>query len=336
MVTGVDGIQVRAKALFRDALVWDAHAGFETNPGMELERLSIWRDAGVDFLSVNVGYDVWPWERTVKSLAFARSWVFASEHYALVGSSAEIAQANAAGRMAIAFDLEGMNALDGSVDMVHLYHSLGVRQMLFAYNRNNLAGGGCHDDDIGLTAFGGRVIDAMNDVGMVIDCSHTGYRTTMDAMARSRAPVVFSHSNPHALWAHERNIVDEQARACADTGGVVGINGINAFLGADDTRTTTLANHIEYLLALLGAEHVGVGLDYFFEPDEASGFNEVMANQAEYWPPDQYPGGEVRAAQPCQLYELTETLLRRNHSDATVKAILGGNFKRVADQVWGS
>lgn len=157
-----------------------------------------------------------------------------------------------------------------------------------------------------------------------------------DAMARSRAPVVFSHSNPRALWAHERNIADEQARACALTGGVVGINGISAFLGADDTRTTTLADHTEYLLDLLGADHVGLGLDYFFEPDEESGFNEVMANQAEYWPPDQYPGGEVRAAQPCQLYDLTEILLRRNHTDVTVKAILGGNFKRVADQVWGS
>jgi membrane dipeptidase len=161
-VTCDDNIQARAQDLFRDALVWDAHAGFETNPGMDLERLSTWRDAGVDFLSVNVGYDVWPWERTVKSLAFARRWVLASQHYELVGSSSEIARANAAGRMAIAFDLEGMNALDGSIDMVYFYHSLGVRQMLFAYNRNNLAGGGCHDDDSGLTAFGGAVIDAMN------------------------------------------------------------------------------------------------------------------------------------------------------------------------------
>jgi membrane dipeptidase len=129
--------------------------------------------------------------------------------------------------------------------------------------------------------------------------------------------------------------VDEQARACANGGGVVGVNGINAFLGAGDPNTATVADHIEYLLDLLGADHVGVGLDYFFEPDEESGFNEVMANQAEYWPPDQYPGGEVRAAQPCQFYELAESLLRRNHSDATVKGVLGGNFKRVADQVWG-
>ena len=260
-----DGIHARAKALFHEALVWDAHAGFETNPGMNLERLAIWRDAGVGFLSVNVGYDVWPWERTVKALAFARGWVLASDHYTLAGTVTEVQGANAAGRMAIAFDLEGMSALDGCVDMVGLYHSLGVRQMLFAYNRNNLAGGGCHDDDAGLTVFGCSVIDAMNNVGMLIDCSHTGYRTTMEAMSRTRAPVVFSHSNPRALWDHERNILDEQARACAHTGGVVGVNGINAFLGADDTTTSTLADHIEYLLDLLGAAHVGIGLDYFFE-----------------------------------------------------------------------
>ena len=132
--------------------------------------------------------------------------------------------------MAVTFDLEGMNALDGSVDMVSLYYALGVRQMLVAYNRNNQAGGGCHDTDAGLTAFGRAVISEMNRVGMLIDCSHCSYRTSMEAMELSRAPVIFSHSNARALHDHERNIRDEQARACAATGGVIGIVGLDAFL----------------------------------------------------------------------------------------------------------
>jgi membrane dipeptidase len=330
-----DVFATQARSLFEQTLVWDAHAGFETNPGMDLSRLAIWKNAGVGFLSVNVGYDVWPWERSMKSLAFARRWILASTDYALALSAAQVQQANAEGRMAVAFDLEGMNALDGCVDMVRVYHALGVRQMLFAYNRNNLAGGGCHDDDKGLSDFGAAVIDEMNDVGMLIDCSHTGYRTTMEAMARSRAPVVFSHSNPRSLWDHQRNILDEQALACASGGGVVGVNGINAFLGADDTRTETLADHVDYLLDLIGDKSVGLGLDFFFDPDEEAGFNTTMASAAQFWPADQYPQQKLRCAEPQQLLELTEVLLRRNHAPATVKAVLGGNFMRVAAQVWG-
>ncbi|MEM7253179.1 MAG: membrane dipeptidase [Pseudomonadota bacterium] len=324
----------RARSLFDSCLVWDAHAGFETPPGMDLGCLTEWKQAGVGFLSVNVGYDVWRWERCVESLAVARRWILASEDYALVGSVEEIRRANQRGQMAVAFDIEGMNALNGSVDMVHLYHALGVRQMLFAYNRNNLAGGGCHDDDCGLTAFGRQVVDAMNALGMLVDCSHTGYRTTMDVMAYSDRPVIFSHSNPRALSNHERNIRDDQALACAQTGGVVGVNGIDCFLGGG-IDTARLADHVVYWLDLVGSDHVGIGLDYFGPPGEEDGFTDTLAGNAEFWPPDQYPGGEVDCARPSQLLELAECLLARQCDEETIRAVLGGNFRRVAQAVWG-
>ena len=324
-----------ARRICDDALVWDAHAGFESSPDVDLSHLSQWKDAGVDYLSVNVGYDVVDWRVTIKTLAAFRRWVSASNDYELVGTVGEIGAAKATGRMAIAFDLEGMNALDGSVDMVRLYHDLGVRQMLFAYNRNNLAGGGCHDEDIGLTEFGRTVVAEMNEVGMLVDCSHCGYRTTLEAMEHSSAPVVFSHSNPRALRDHQRNIADEQARACAATGGVVGVNGIGAFLGNDDISTSTLADHVDYLLDLLGAEHVGIGLDYFFETDSGPDINASLAANAHFWPSSQYPGGAVRCAAPAQIVELTEELLRRQRPESDVRAILGGNFLRVAETVWG-
>ena len=268
-------------------------------------------------------------------LAAFRRWLDASQDYALAGAAEELRAARAAGRMAVAFDLEGMNALDGSLDMLHLFHSLGVRQILFAYNRNNAAGGGCHDEDGGLTDFGRAVVREMNALGMLIDCSHCGYRTTMEAMERSCAPVVFSHSNPRALRDHERNIRDEQARACAATGGVVGVNGIGLFLGEDDVRTITLADHVEYLLDLVGPDHVGIGLDYFFDAEVDASFQEALAGNEDYWPRDRYPGGAVRCAAPSQLPELAAELLRRGRSEADVRAVLGANFLRVAEQVWG-
>ena len=315
--------------------MWDAHAGFESWPTTHLGNLALWRDAGVDFLSVNVGYDVQRWTDTIRVLAAFRRWFEAAEEFAVVGSASEARAARAAGRMAVAFDLEGMNALDGSLDLLHLVHSLGVRQILFAYNRNNAAGGGCHDEDTGLTNFGRAAVREMNALGILVDCSHCGYRTTMEAMELSRAPVVFSHSNPRSLRDHERNIRDEQALACAATGGVVGVNGIGLFLGEDDIRTSTIADHVEYLLDLVGPDHVGIGLDYFFEADVDASFQDALAGNEDYWPRDQYPGGEIRCAAPSQLRELTALLLARGRSEAEVRAVLGGNFLRVASEVWG-
>src|SRR5262249_16675032 len=141
-----------------------------------------------------------------------------ADRFALVRVADDIPAAKQAGKLAIGFDLEGMNALDGEAYMVSLFYRLGVRQMLFADNLNHLAGGGCHDADQGLTIFGRRMIEEMNRVGMLVDCSHTGYRTTMEvleAMQSARVPAIFSHSNPKALHKHGRNILDEQIRACA-------------------------------------------------------------------------------------------------------------------------
>ena len=150
--------------------------------------------------------------------------------------------------------------------------------MLFAYNLNNEAGGGCHDTDVGLTSFGRAVIRAMNNIGILIDCSHTGYRTTMEAMEASSHPVVFSHSNARTLCDHERNIKDDQALACAAGGGVVGVNGIGIFLGEDDIRTPALIQHIQYYVDLLGIEHVGIGLDYFCKMGCAADLNDTLIN----------------------------------------------------------
>ena len=318
-------------------LLWDAHAGFESWPHTDLNCLQQWRTAGVGYLSLNVGYDVQPWHNTLAVLAAYRRWIGASDHYELTGTVGEVRAAHAAGRMAVAFDLEGMTALNGSLDLLHLYHELGVRQIAIAYNRNNAAGGGCHDTDDGLTPFGRQAVREMQALGMLVDCSHTGYRTSMEVMALASRPVIFSHSNPRALRDHERNILDEQARACAATGGVVGVNGIGLFLGEDDIRTTRMADHVDYYLDLVGPEHVGLGLDYFppTTSDNDEGFNAVLAENADYWPPTQYPGGEVRCAHPNQLRPLAHELFARGHAASTVMQVLGENFARVAEDTWG-
>ena len=320
---------------FRPAYIWDAHSGFEAWPHTDLGQLRLWRDAGVDFISVNVGYDLQEMGDTVRALAAFRRYLHDSDEFTLVANIDELDAAKTSGTTAVAFDLEGINVANQSLDMLRLYYELGVRQAALAYNRNSDAGGGCHDDDGGLTPFGRDAIRLMNELGMVVDCSHCGHRTTMEAIELSSAPVVFSHSNPRALVDHERNILDDQALACAASGGVVGVNGISLFLGDAAVSTATMVQHASYWINLLGAEHVGIGLDYFFEADDSGEhFSDVLAANAHYWPADQYPGGEVRCAEPRQLGELARGLLESGLNEVDVNNVMGGNFQRLARAVW--
>nr|WP_302054137.1 membrane dipeptidase [Sphingomonas tagetis] len=305
------------------------------DPRADLANLSIWRNAGVDFLSVNIGFDLMPWQDTVATIASFRHWLRRHEdEYLLVGRVEDLALARETGRMAVAFDLEGMAALDGRIEMVEFYHALGVRQMLFAYNRDNAAGGGCHADDTGLTPFGLAVIDEMNRVGITVDVSHCSYRTSMEAMARSSAPVIFSHSNPRAVHDHQRNIVDEQILACAATGGVIGAVGVTLFIGSEGPDIKRFADHIDYLIDLAGPDHVGLGLDYGF-PVDAGDLGELVANNPQFWPADQgYFDFHPEFVSPAQLADLIEEMLLRGYDDSVVRGVLGGNFLRVAQACW--
>lgn len=322
--------------LFQRSLVWDAHSGFMPVPEADLANLKLWREAGVDYLSINVGFDLQPWHQVIRTLAAFRHYLLAHpEDFLLVERASEIAPAKASGRMVVSFDLEGANALDGRLEMVELYHRLGVRQMLLAYNRGNLASGGCHDTDSGLTAFGRQVVDEMNQVGMVLDVTHCSRKSSLEAMERSTKPVVFSHSNTRAVHPHGRNIDDDQIRACARTGGVIGVMGISLMIGDPAVGTERMADHIDHLIQVAGEDHVGIGLDYGFSVDFA-GIEEILAKNPEYWPKSEGYGVEkIAYAQPRQILELAEVMARRGYAAGTIAKVLGGNFHRVAMDVWG-
>lgn len=324
-----------AGAFYKSALVWDSHSGFMPDRGADLNNLDIWRRAGVDYLSIDVGFDVLTWQDAVCTIAKFRHWIGQnSDRFTLVTNVHQIRQAKRDGKLAITFDIEGANALDGRIEMVEFYHQLGVRQMLFAYNLNNIAGGGCHDDDHGLQPFGRQMIDEMNRLGMFVDVSHCGYTTTMDVFNYSDRPVIFSHANPRALCDHERNITDEQIRACAATGGLIGIAGVKRFMG-NDSSSENVANYICYLVDMVGAQHVGIGLDYAFEVDVPAAKN-IISRYPEYWPISQgYTNIESSGyVAPKQVLDITEILLRRGLSEWDVRCVLGENFMRLASDIW--
>lgn len=327
-----------AAALYDDALVWDEHGGFEMHPGKPLRpMLEPWHAAGVDCLSISVGFDVQAPETVLQTIAWVRRRLAVDAPFArLAGTVEEVDRARADGQLAVFFDIEGMNVLGGRAEMVGLLYDLGVRHMNFAYNLNNLAGSGCHDADTGLTDFGRAAIDEMNRVGMVVDCSHSGYRTTMEAMERSAAPVIFSHSNPRALHDHDRNISDDQIRACAATGGVVGINGISLFLGVPTSTAAEVARHVAYVAELTSTDHVGICLDDAPEFKDAEAYDVIAAipRAAEYWPAAAGYAPGINCLGVRHLPEVAAELARVGFDEADLRKILGLNFRRVAADVW--
>ena len=326
-------LSASTRELFDGTLVWDDHGcmPLRADDDRFLPQLERYKQAGVDVVSLNVGFDVIPWENTILVLSHFRHWVHRhSDKYLLIESIDDIDRAHKEDKLGVMFDLEGGCALNDQLSMIELYYDVGVRWMLFAYNLNNTLGGGCQDDDQGLTDFGRQVLDEMARVGMVTCCSHIGHRTTMEIIEQSTNPVIFSHSNPKSVWDHERNIRDEAIKACAEIGGVIAINGIGHFLGHNDDRTETIVRHIDYVAQLVGTDHVGLGLDYVFDQQELDDF---LKNNPETFPQDKYHE-DIKMVRPEQIPEIADTLLKLGYGESDLKKILGENHLRIARQVW--
>ncbi|MFV1988875.1 MAG: dipeptidase [Gemmatimonadota bacterium] len=315
-------------------IVWDNHACMPLDPDDTtfLPQLQRYRDSGVDVVSLNVGFDALGAELAPQMLATMRSWLAErADAYALATSVASIEAAGHEGKLAVCFDLEGGTALDGRLDRVQRFYDLGVRWMLIAYNRNNALGGGCQDEDGGLTEFGRKVVAEMARVGMVTCCSHTGERTSYDVIEAASNPVILSHSNPRALVDHPRNVSDDLMRAVAATGGVVGIVGNGIFLGDNDISTGAVVRHIDYAVQLIGPDHVGLGLDYVFDLSE---LEKYVKSQAETFPARFGYDREFLFVEPEQTPMIAERLVELGYSQDAVASILGGNWMRVARRVW--
>jgi len=260
-----------------------------------------------------------------------------------VTEAGDFRRAKEAGKLGILFHFQNSLPLEQSVELVDVYHALGVRVIQLTYNARNFVGDGCLEpNDAGLSAFGARLIKAMNRAGIAVDCSHTGIRTTLDAMDLSERPVVFSHNLAKGVCESPRNLSDEQIRRAAETGGVIGINGFPPFV-AKKTRPTLddLLKHVDYIAELAGIDHVGLGIDFEYIDESMQ-----AASQAHYdyfvktgqWDPKDYPPPPYYYPQgledPRSFPNLTKALLERGYNEAECKKVLGGNFMRVYSQIW--
>jgi len=327
-----------AEPLHQTALVWDQTFPATPTCGSwtaHLHALERMRASGYDAVSITVGSDPDDAMDALRRIAQWRRFVARNpDRYLLLTRAEHAEQAQATGRLALGFHFQGTTPFGRDLGLIEAFYALGVRHALMAYNQKNHVGDGCHErTDAGLSRFGQDLVAEMQRVGMLVDVTHTGRRTAMDVFEVARAPVIFSHSNSRALTDHERNIDDEMARACAGTGGVVGVNGIGIFLGEMAASTQALFAHLDHWVQLLGPRHVGIGLD---SVSEISALARSVEDQGAKYPDGQgYDRTDVmKVSTPEQIPELSERMLQAGYAEADIALILGGNWLRLAREVW--
>lgn len=315
-------------------LLWDQHTCLPLRDGTDVAPLTRYQHHGGAVLSVNAGYSPQRFADTMALLRHFRSAIDAHPDLTVAAGLGDVETITRAGGIAVVFDLEDSNPLDDDLDNLAVLVEQGVRTLLPTYNHANRAGHGCLDaTDGGLTGWGRAMVAEMNAVGMVPDGSHCSARTGLDLCQVSTGPVVYSHSCMRAVWDHPRNITDDQARACAATGGVVGITGVGIFLGPNTPTLDAMARHLEYAVELVGIAHVGVSTDYSFDPTELT--DEIAANPQLF--DDSYTRwGPIQWMPPETWLGLRAYLSARGWAEADIGAVLGGNFHRVAGQSWRS
>ncbi len=248
--------------------------------------------------------------------AFHRQVESFSDRLCLVRTAEDIEQAVVDGKVAGILALEGAEPLDGEIELLGAFYRLGVRWLGLTWNYRNAAADGVAESNSGggLTAFGVELVRACAEMGIVVDVSHLSPAGVEHVLREAKGPVVASHSNARALCDHRRNLTDDQARAIANTGGVIGVTFVPSFLSRHPAEVSIdhVLDHIEYFVGLVGVEHVGIGSDF---------------------------DGLMGASPPRGLEDAThypsvrEGLLRRGFSAEDVAAIMGGNWMRVLREV---
>ena len=276
-----------------------------------------------------------------EALEFISAWSgFAgrnSDVFSLVGVASDLDHAKSKHKIAVIMGLQNAEQFREAKD-VKAFYQLGLRCAQLTYNSQNLIGSGSTERiDGGISDYGIEVIKTMNEVGMLIDVSHSGDKTTLDAIELSPRPIAFTHSNCRALNNHPRLKTDEAIQKLARKGGVMGITGVRNFVkDREPTTVEDVVDHIDHVVKLVGIEHVGIGTD-----SDLMGYDHMQ--------PDQY--AKLKAAykasyafrdkidtdgfnHPKKIYDLTDALIRRGYSDSNIQAVLGGNFRRLLGESW--
>ena len=298
------------------------------------------KDSGIDIIHPAIGLDgTNAYETALKFFAAWNAFIANHDAYFIrIDSAADLDRVKRSGKLGVILGLQNSGHFRTAAD-VDYFRGLGQRVSQLTYNSRNLIGNGATERrDDGISDFGVAIIERMNKVGMAVDVSHCGDRTTLDAFEISKKPVLITHSNCRALVpGHPRVKTDEAIKKVGVSGGVMGITGVRMFVKVDEPTTIEyVLNHFDHVRKLIGPEHLGVGSDidlYGYDKMPAELNTQLRAG---------YKGSyafrekiDVEGLDhPKRMFDLTEGLIRRKYSNADIEGILGGNFKRVLSQIW--
>jgi membrane dipeptidase len=283
------------------------------------------RDSGIDVFHPAVAFEV------AQPYATTRAWFdkwnrLIDQHpnwFVRVNGYADLTRAKADKKIGIILGMQDANHLR-DLDDLNAFYKAGQRLTQLTYNSENRLGAGCKAaNDRGLSAFGHAVLARMNALGMAVDVSHCGERTTLDAIAASTKPILITHSNCKALAPGvARCKPDEAIVAAARKGGVIGLTGVRHFVRAKDPVTLDDAlDHFDHVVKIAGIEHVGIGSDTDLDGRDRAGTKSP-----------QYDIAGLNHVN--RVYQLTEGLIRRGYTDEHIGLILGGNFQRALKDIW--
>ena len=299
-------------------------------------------------LTVNgIGSYAKDFEETLTNIAFYDGEIAAHPDRMLkVKSSADLTEAKRSGRLGVIYGFQDGTPFGESLDRLDLFCDLGVRIVLFTYNRRNLIGDGCLEPaNAGLSLFGRELVGRLNAKRVLIDLSHCGDRTTLESIELSQQPVAITHTGCRAITDLPRNKTDEQLRKLADRGGVVGIYFMPYLRTSGQQMADDVIRHLEHALKICGEDHVGIGSDgpispVKVTPEYRQAFAEEMAERQKLG--IAAPGERADAFTfvpdlntPRRFETLAIMLRKRGHSDNQIAKILGGNFERLFREVWG-
>lgn len=301
------------------------------------------RDSGVKVLALGRGADTY--EGGLRFMADWNGFIAArSEWFHRADEISDLRTVRTDGRIGIMITTQNSDHFRTVAD-VETFYQLGQRVSQLTYNfQNRLGSGFLEHRDGGLTVFGNEVMQKMEEVGMAVDLSHCADTTTMDGIAAATKPPIFTHATARSLLPDCRRCkTDAAIRALAAKGGVMGIAMIRFMIrSAPPVTVEHVADHVEHVIKLVGAEHVGLGSDLDMDgrgtPIPRSGPT-AISKQANF---DRYnayyaaDGGVYvdGVAHPKRVFDLTETLVRRRHSDDTIRLVLGGSFTRALGETW--
>lgn len=286
----------------------------------------------------------WKWDDTLVDLGMRLCDIAHQDFLRIVHRVADIEAARAQGQLGIILAVESAAPIENELDRLDILYGFGIRAVGVTYSEANALGSGLSEaSDGGLTAFGRRAVHRMNQLGILIDCSHAGDQTTLDTIEVSRAPVSISHAGARAIWPTARMKPDQVIRACAEKGGIVGIEAApHTTLSRAQPRHTidSYMAHFEYCCELAGIEHVAFGPDTLF--GDHVGLHRVMAQRFGQGLPQPDPPLEFERVEwvdglesPAEAFRnIARWLVTHGYSDSDIHQVLGGNILRLLGDAW--